>query len=319
MSEPSGPVIDVHSHLITPAYWSAVERRMADEPEFARLAQANNLAPQPEDGPMRTTAPRIAEMAAASVQISVLSLPPPGAAIAPGDASLAQRINDELIAVAACHPAELRVMCVLPLPDVAASLRELERVHGHGLVRGLAVTTTARGWRLDDPAFDPIYRRIAELDFPLFAHPALEQLPDAYADFGLIAGLSPVVSSSLGVLRMIYSGTLDRVPGLTLIVPHLGGLIPYLAQRLDDLAGPPGWPRKLVGYLTERLIVDTCSYHPPAFRCALETVGADRMALGTDYPFRGSLLRAVRDVRRQRLGPREEQAVLGGNVARWFA
>lgn len=319
MSEPSEPVIDVHSHVIPPAYWSAVQRRMADEPEFARLAQANNLAPQPEDGPMRTTAGRIAEMAAAGVQVSVLSLPPPGAAVCPGDAALAGRVNDELIEAAARHPAQLRVMCVLPLPDVAASLLELERVRGHELVRGLAVTTTARDWRLDDPAFDPIYRRIAELGFPLFAHPALEELPDSYADFRLVAGLSPVVSSSLGVLRMIYSGTLDRAPGLTVIVPHLGGTIPYLTQRLDDLAGPPGQACPLSDYLTERLILDTCSYHPPAFRCALETVGAERMALGTDYPFRGDLLRAVRDVRSQQLGPGAEAAVLGGNVARWFA
>jgi len=53
--------------------------------------------------------------------------------------------------------------------------------------------------------------------------------------------------------------------------------------------------------------------------CALETVGAERMALGTDYPFRGDLLRAVRDVRSQQLDPGAEAAVLGGNVARWFA
>ena len=292
---------------------------MAGDPEFARLAQANNLAPQPEEGPMRTTAERIAEMAEAAVQISILSLPPPGVAISPGDVSLAVSVNDQLVEAAARHPAQLRAMCVLPLPDVRASLQELERVHGHELIRGVAVTTTSSGWRLDDPAFDPIYRRIAELNFPLFTHPALENLPDVYTDFRLIAGLSPVMSSSLGVLRMIYSGTLDRTPGLTVIVPHLGGMIPYLVQRLDDLAGPRGQARPLAHYLTKRLILDTCSYHPPAFRCALETVGAERMTLGTDYPFRGDLLRGVRDVRAQQLGPGAETAVLGGNIAHWFA
>jgi len=292
---------------------------MAGDPGFARLAQANNLAPQPEDGPMRTTAGRIAEMAAAGVHVSVLSLPPPGVALGPADALLAASVNDQLIDAAECYPDQLRAMCVLPLPDVRASLRELERVHRHELVRGVAVTTTSSGWRLDDPAFDPIYQRIAEFGFPLFAHPALEELPDAYADFRLTAGLSPVVSSSLGVLRLIYSGTLDRVQDLTMIVPHLGGTIPYLVQRLDDLAGHPAQARPLARYLIRRLILDTCSYHPPAFRCALETVGAARMALGTDYPFRGDLLRGVRDVRAQQLDPDAEAAVLGGNVARWFA
>ena len=292
---------------------------MAGDPEFARLAHANNLVPQPDDGPMRTIAGRIAEMAAAGVQIAVLSLPPPGVAISPADASLAARVNDELAEAAASHPAQLRAMCVLPLPDVRASLRELDRVHSHELIRGVAVTTTASGWRLDDPAFDPVYRRIAELGFPLFTHPALENLPGVYSDFGLIAGLSPVVSSSLGVLRMIYSGTLDRTPGLTVIVPHLGGTIPYLVQRLDDLAGSPAHAHPLGHYLTKRLILDTCSYHPPAFRCALETAGAERMTFGTDYPFRGDLLRGVRDVQAQQLDPTAEAAILGGNVAGWFA
>jgi aminocarboxymuconate-semialdehyde decarboxylase len=312
-------VIDVHSHFIPSAYWSAVLARMAGDEAFARLAKANNLAPQPEDGPMRTIEGRIAEMTAAGVQISVLSPPPPGVAISPCDASLARRVNDELIEVAGRHSTRLRVMCTLPLPDVAASLLELDRVRASGLVRGVAVTTTATGWRLDDPAFDPLYRRLGELDFPLLAHPALESLPDVYSDFRLIAGLSPVISSSIGVLRMIYSGTLDRAPDLTVIVPHLGGLIPYLTQRLDDLAGLPDQPRPLVRYLSRRLILDTCSFHPPAFRCALETAGAPRLALGTDYPFRGSLHRAVHDVRDQQLGTADEAAVLGGNVARWFA
>ena len=201
---------------------------------------------------------------------------------------------------------------------MAASLVELGRVAAHDLVRGLAVTTNAQHWQLDDRAFDVIYERIAGLGFPLLAHPALEPLPAVYADFALTATVSPVVSSTLGVLRMIYSGTFDRVPGLTVIVPHLGGIIPYLMQRLADL-GRSQARHPLPHYLATNLILDTCSYYPPAFRCALDTVGSARLALGTDYPFRGSLARAVADVRSSQLGPAAEAAVLGGNVARWFA
>ena len=319
MSHSEAPVIDVHSHLIPNAYWSAITERVDADAAFASLARRNNLVPQSVSGPMRMVDARLEEMDAAAVDISVLSLPPPGAAMRPGDGELVRRINDELAAIAETSPQRLRVLCALPLPDVEASLRELDRLEKHELVRGVGVTTTVADWHLDDPELDPIYQRMAERDLPLFTHPALEPLPAAYDDFALTASLSAVVSSTLGVLRLVYSGTLDRAPGLTVIMPHLGGVIPYLMQRLIDLGGEQQAAHPLDHYLRERLLLDTCSYHPPAFRCALETAGADRLVLGTDYPFRGTLRRAVADVRSQMLAPSEEAAVLGGTVARWFA
>ena len=316
---PAAPVIDVHSHFIPEAYWAAVTERISADPSFAALATANNLSPQPAGGPMRTLTARLPEMDAAGVNVSVLSLPPPGAAIRPADTRLASAINDGLIEAAGQFPDRLRVLAVLPLPDTGASLAELDRVGGHELVRGAAVTTTASGWRLDDPGLRPVFRRLSDLDFPLLAHPALEPLPDVYADFALTASVSPVVSSTIGVLRMIYAGTFDHVPGLTVIVPHLGGTIPYLTQRLADLGPASGCAHDLAYYLARNLILDNCSYHRPAFRCALDTVGAGRLCLGTDYPFRGALRRAVDDVRSQALPAGEESAILGGNVARWFS
>ena len=313
------PIIDVHSHIVPPAYWSAITDRVDEDAAFASLAHRNNLVPQPADGPMRTLDERLEEMDAAGVDISVLSLPPPGAAIRAGDAGMAREINDELIAMAESEPKRLRVLCVLPLPDVKQSLRELERVSGHELVRGVGVTTNVADWHLDDPELDPIYQRMSKQDLPLFTHPALEPQPAGYDDFALTASLSAVVSSSLGVLRLVYSGTLDRAPGLTVIMPHLGGVIPYLLQRLLDLGGQQQAAFPLDRYLHERLILDTCSYHPPAFRCAVETTGAGRLVLGTDYPFRGTLHRAVQDVRSQALSPNDEAAVLGGTAARWFS
>ncbi|HEY7143392.1 MAG TPA: amidohydrolase family protein [Streptosporangiaceae bacterium] len=318
MTDPAVPVIDVHSHYIPPAYWAAVGERMAAEPSFAALARANNLSPQPEDGPMRTLAGRISEMDEAGVSISVLSLPPPGAAIRYGDARLVSQINDELIAAAGQFPGRLRVLCALPLPDVPASLVELGRLAARDLVRGVAVTTNAQHWRLDDPALDAVYDRMCELGLPLLAHPALEPLPAAYADFALTATVSPVVSSTVGVLRMIYGGTFDRTGDLTVFVPHLGGTIPYLMQRLADLGRDSPARHPVPHYLERNLILDTCSYYPPAFRCALDTAGSGRLALGTDYPFRGTLARAVADVRSHRLAAAEQAAVLGGTAARWF-
>jgi predicted TIM-barrel fold metal-dependent hydrolase len=320
MSDASGSlVIDVHNHFIPDAYWSAVDDRVATDHEFAELARRNNLVPQAPDGPMRTLGVRIDEMDNGGVDIAVLSLPPPGAAIRNGASELVAKINDDLVAAAGTYPDRFRVLCALPLPDIDASRRELDRACAADVVRGVGVTTNVQEWQLDDPELDPVYADMAARDLPLFTHPALEPLPPAYADFALVASMSAVVSSTLGVLRMIYSGTLDRVPGLTVIMPHLGGTIPYLLQRLMDLGGQQRAAEPLDHYVTQRLVFDTCSYHPPAFRCALETVGVGRLALGTDFPFRGTLKRAVDDVRAHGLPAIDEAAVLGRNVEHWFA
>lgn len=313
------PVIDVHSHYIPDAYWNAVAARVSADEGFASLAIRNNLVPQPPSSPMRTVNSRLSEMDESGVDISVLSLPPPGSSVRAGDAGLARAVNEGLVAAAEQAPDRLRVLCAVPLPDVAAAVSEADRALAHPQVRGVAVTSNLGQWRLDDPATGPLYEYLADRGTPLFVHPALEPLPDAFADFALTATISAVMSSTLGVLRMIYSGVFDRFPALSVIMPHLGGLIPYLYTRLVDLGGQQSAQEPLEHYLSRHLVFDTCSYHPPAFRCALETVGAGRLALGTDYPFRGSLARAVVDVRQHSLPSAEQEAILGGNVAAWFA
>ena len=116
-------------------------------------------------------------------------------------------------------------------------------------------------------------------------------------------------SSTAGAARFMLSGMLDRLPDLIVIVPHLGGTLPYLAQRLVDQNGRGEAEHNILEYLQTRIWLDSCSYHPPALKCALETVGPDRILLGSDYPFRGSVARAVDDVT-------DEPALLHDNVER---
>jgi predicted TIM-barrel fold metal-dependent hydrolase len=126
-----------------------------------------------------------------------------------------------------------------------------------------------------------------------------------------------MVSTSLGVARMILSGMLDRLPDLDVIVPHLGGTLPYLAQRFVDF-GRGDANHDLPYYLRHRLYYDTCSHHAPAYRCFVDTVGHDRVMLGSDYPARGTLRRAVDFVTEVTSSPQERDAVLGGTASRWF-
>jgi predicted TIM-barrel fold metal-dependent hydrolase len=311
--------IDVHSHYIPSSYWDAINARIDHDPTFAGLARRNNLVVESLADRMRRVDGRLADMDSAAIDLSVLSLPPPGSAVSASDTQLAMRINDELIEVAESHADRFRVLACLPLPNVDVALSEIDRARASEFVRGIAVTTKMHDWRLDDPQFDAVWCRLAELDLPLFTHPALEEVPPAFDDYDLVATVSAIMSSTVGVLRLVYGGTFDRVPDLKVIMPHLGGTLPYLQQRLDDLSRSSRAVHPIGHYLQSNLILDCCSYHPPALQCALETVGADRLALGTDYPFRGSVSRAVSDIQSHPLSKEDREAILGGNISRWFA
>jgi predicted TIM-barrel fold metal-dependent hydrolase len=315
--ESRSPVIDVHSHFVSPGYIEHARRAIEGLP--SRVAQTLTSVRQPSPALTSLTA-RVAEMDAAKVDVSVLSLPPPGVTVGDLDerTSMAVLANDECLDAAAGHPGRFAVLVALPFPDVGASLAELNRVGAHPLARGINLQTmTAEGWTIDDAAFDPIYKRAAELGLPILVHPAIEPLADAWEEFRLGASLAPVVSSSLSVARMLLSGTLDRISDLQLIVPHLGGVLPYLTQRFGDF-DPGAAEHNLGWYLAERLYLDTCSYHPPALRCAIETCGAERLVMGTDYPIRGPLQRAVDHIRSVVADEADQSSILGGTAARWF-
>lgn len=106
-------------------------------------------------------------------------------------------------------------------------------------------------------------------------------------DFALVPMLGFPFDTTLALVRLMWTGFLDRHPRLKLIALHAGGALPYLAGRLEigadayaecrQVAQRPSW------YL-RRLYYDTISYHPPALRLLVETVGAGQVVFGTDYP-----------------------------------
>jgi len=320
-----GRAIDCHSHLVPPAYGNTILEEAERNPAFRQLAVRNRLLPDGgAAGPASALVSvdlRLAEMDEAGVAVSAISVPPPGPALGPKARAVSSTAatNDGLIALAEQHPARLRVLASLPLPHVDATLEEIDRIAAHTLVRGVVLMTVGAEWTLDEARLEPVYACLAEHRMVAALHPALEDVGRAFGDFGLTASVAPVVSSSLGALRLALSGMLDRVSDLDVIVPHLGGLMPYLTQRIIDLSGRAQASFTIEHYLADRFYLDTCSFHPPALECALQTTPVSRMLLGSDAPFRGAVARAVEDVRKSALTPFDQIAVLGGNAARWFA
>jgi aminocarboxymuconate-semialdehyde decarboxylase len=312
-------VIDTHSHWYPRSYAEALLRQADADADFARqraytVSQSQDLAL-----PVNRLDARLAEMDEAGVDVTVLSLPPPATTFgaAATAAEMAARTNDELLEAAVSSGGRLRALISLPLPHVPESLAELHRVAGAAGLSGVQVLATGEHRDVAPDQAEPVLALCADLGLTVVLHPATDPLQDTYDDWALWATIGPVVSSSLAAARLVLGGLLDRVPALDLVVPHLGGVLPYLCQRLEDF-GPGEAANPLGHYLRTRLFYDTCSYHQPALRCAVETCGADRFVLGTDYPVRGPLRRGVEDIRAFFTGEVERAAVLGGVAAKLF-
>jgi predicted TIM-barrel fold metal-dependent hydrolase len=303
-------VIDVHQHFAPPSLIEAVRRF---RPELAASLT----------GPAATLEPRIREMDECGVDVALLSIPQP-ARLDPGPdrrpyANLTRRCNDELMAAAKRYPGRFGVLAALPLADPEASVAEFRRIADHELVRGIIAFAGTSRWTLDRDELQPVYAAVAGRQMPVLVHPALDDLSahPVFDSFGLQASLAPMVETSAAVARMMLSGTLDRVPGLTLIIPHLGGVLPYLAQRLVDQSGTGKADHDCLEYLRSRCLLDSCSFYRPALACAVDTVSAQRIMLGSDYPYRGPLARAVSDIRGCEVGADAQTAILGLTAIRY--
>ena len=312
--------IDAHCHFSPASY---VELLAAEAQRDAALAGANHHRLQnlrQEGAPLLRLDNRINEMDAASVDVSVLALPPPGINFGEEKSrpAHARMINDDLVAAASQYLGRFAVVANLPFPDVETSLTELDRVAQHPLVRGISLFAPGATWMPDDVELTPVFARIAEHRLPLVMHPSHEQVPDHWKDWKISRALGPMVSSTVCASRILLSGMLDRIPDLEVIMPHLGGTLLFLIGRYGDVAGQGDAKRPIIEYLRSQFYFDTCSFHEPALRCAVETVGVERVVMGTDSPFRGPAQRMVSHIEAAFSDEESRLQVLGETARKWF-
>lgn len=311
-------MIDTHSHWIPPSYAQALEEEGRVDPAVEATRQIV-LGAQGADL-LTDLESRFFQMDAADVQLAVLSIPPPGVGFSDSDraAAAARRVNDDLIEAAERFPDRLRVLATLPLPHTEEALAEVERLRESELVRGVELFGITGRFQTDDPAFEPVLQSIADAGLVAQMHPAFEPPSDAMRAWGLGGSLGAVFGNSLAAARLILSGTLDRIPNLELIVTHLAGVLPYLETRIDDLSGSGDAAHPVGYYLRHRVWADNCSYHRPSLVCAVETMGAERIVTGSDYPFRGTVERCINDVAESGLPDGVVDLILHQNARRWF-
>jgi aminocarboxymuconate-semialdehyde decarboxylase len=235
---------------------------------------------------------RVADMDADGVQIQVVSPTPvffcydrPVAAAA----DLARRANDEALRLCGSAPERLLPMCQVPLQDADAACAELSRCIAAGHV-GVEIGNHIGERDLDDGGVVMLLQHAASLGAPVLVHP-WDMASSARLDRWMAQWLAGMPAEKhLSIIAMILGGVFDKVdPSLRICFAHGGGSFPFWLGRLDN-----AWYQRpdLVGVSQQapsdylgRFYVDSVVFDERALRLVVDTVGVDRVMVGSDYPY----------------------------------
>lgn len=322
--------IDSHTHFFPRAFLEEIGRR--GQPFGMELksgaggvpALLMNGVPHPSLLPFISVERHLHRMDASQIDMHVVwQSSRPNVFWADPDLGLAlcQIINDEYADLVARYPARFAAIASVPLQDIGRSVAEAERAVTKKRLSGVMTNTNIRGRYLDDPYFWPLYELMQELDAPLFLHPANVFGADKLRDFHLSFLLGLPAETTLSVARMIFSGTLDRFPKLRLFVPHGGGLLPFLAGRLNHGFEVRPECRKIerspVEYL-DRMLLDSVVYSPDILGFVVQKAGVNHLALGSDYPYDMADEHAVSTVMQAGLPASAIDPIMSENIRRFL-
>jgi predicted TIM-barrel fold metal-dependent hydrolase len=309
--------IDVHAHLWSDRYLDLLARL-----GNSRTAVHRGLGAGATDDEFSK---RFELMDAAGIRMQILSVTPASPHFErQTDAVEAARLaNDEYAAMTRRFPDRFRAFAALPLPHTEAALAELERALDELGMVGAAVTTSVLGRPLSDPAFHPIYAELNRRKSVLYMHPAGCGVESPLInDHQMVWSVGAPIEDTVAIMHLVIAGIPSRYPDMKIIASHLGGLLPMVVKRVDDhMAYEASNTPEKPSLAFRRLWYDTVGHnHVPALRAAAESLGADRLLLGTDFPYQsGELFYAAVDyVRRAGLSEDDVRAILDRNAASLF-
>jgi len=322
--------IDTHTHILADATIALLQKELPKLNLKLSPYDADNAVlevagvpykPFPRGG--HDIARRLADMDSTEVDMHVLSVSPqtwlynqePTVGIA---ASAIQ--NDQIAAHVKGHPDRFAGIATLPMQAPQAAADELRRAMGKLDLHGTMIASNINGKNLDDPSFEPLWAAAAELDALLVIHPGNVAGADRLRAYYLNNLIGNPLDTTIAAACLIFGGVLERHPTLKPLMVHGGGFIPYQGGRWVH-----GWqvrPEPKVHlkhspapYL-DRFLYDTITHSKAACEFLVSSVGADRVFLGSDYPYDMGMLDCVRHVRALAISAADKDTILGDHAAK---
>jgi aminocarboxymuconate-semialdehyde decarboxylase len=319
-------IIDFHNHYYPPEYLDAVKAGRSSikidydaegNPRLHYPGDYNILVPGHRDLDFRETV-----LAEHGVDMQVATFTTPGTHMEePALAvELARRVND-----AYGHERQRRTaftfLATLPLNDPAASVTELERAMKTLGLPGAMVFSNVNCVPLADPRYEPLWQKADELGAVIYIHPAHPLGVEAMEQYWLMPLVGFLMDTTLAAAHLVFAGVPRRYPRITWVLCHMGGAIPYLAERLDrgyeafaecraNIDRPPS------AYLRE-FYYDTVNFDPACIELAIAFAGVDRIMAGSDYPHQiGSIPKMLQVLRGLDVPESDRRKLMGENAAR---
>ncbi len=320
------PIIDFHNHYYPPAYLdalrsgsSAVEVSVDEDgnPRIYYPGDYNIAVPGHRDIDYREQV-----LIRHGVDTQVITLTTPGTHVEKPEtaAKFAALVNDAFADVVRTRRGRFSALATLPLNDPAASVRELRRACDGLGFRGAMLFSNVNGMGLDDRRFWPLYEAADELAAVLYIHPTHPVGVEAMTEYWLMPLVGFLMDTTLAAAKIVFSGVPERFPRICWALCHLGGAIPYLAERLDrgfevfaecraNISRPPS-------HYLKQFYYDTVNFDPRALRLGIEFAGVDHILAGSDYPHQvGSIPKMLETVRALDLAESDRAKIFGGNAA----
>jgi len=257
------------------------------------------------------------------VDKQILTFTTPGTHVEPPERSveLARLVNDCLSKIMIERGDRFSALATLPLNDPEASVAEMERAFNQLRFKGVMLHSNVNGIALSDQRFWALYEKADDLNAVLYIHPSFPVGVEAMTDYWLMPLVGFPFDTTLAAAKLVFSGVVEKYPGIRWILGHLGGAIPYLAERLDrgyfafeecraNISRPPS------EYLKE-FYYDSVNFDVKALEFAINFAGADHFVAGSDYPHKiGSLEMMVSSIEKLDIPEDAKTRIYGENAAR---
>jgi aminocarboxymuconate-semialdehyde decarboxylase len=209
------------------------------------------------------------------------------------------------------------VLGAVPLQDPRLAAEELARLMSDGSFAGVEITASVNGVYLGDPRFEPFWDAAEQYDPLIFVHPTTRGFPGGVFDQHYLWNLvGNPFETTVAAAHMVLSGTIARHPRLRVLLAHGGGALTALSGRIRHGQAAVAGAGPAANDPIAPFLFDTITHDPALLRALVDAVGADRVLLGSDYPFDMADPDPVATVRAAGLTPEAEHAVLAGNAQR---